>query len=235
MKSTIFRLGIALACLLAAPAMAQTHQLVCFVGDSITAGFASPSTPWPQLLATRRIGTKFSVINMGVPGARCDQLESGLQPVCPGCRPFAEVIANRGCTRIFLFCGVNDVMQGLTFAQIYGTGDTVGTRGPWLRMVRAAQAAGIPVTVATIAPWKGASLWTSGKQTVQDAVNAAIRTTSGVTLVDLYVAMGEPTDTQALRSATAPSYQGSPADSLHWGVAGNTAAANAIDAVPGAL
>lgn len=225
-----------LLALLPALAFGQSHQLVCFIGDSITQGVQSPSSPWPQILGTRRQGQKFSVINLGKGGMRCDELETGGTATCPDCRPFLESIINRGCTRVVIACGVNDVMQGRTLAQIYGTGDTSDAdRGPLLRMIRRAQAAFIAVTVTTVAPWKGHGQWTTAKQAVQDALNAAIRTTSGITFVDFYASHGDPTDAQVLRAVTAPSYAGTPADFLHWGTAGNVAAADRVDATPGAL
>lgn len=227
---------VLLLSLLSFPAAAQPAQVACFLGDSITLGVQSPSTPWPQLLGTRRANQRFSVVNLGAGGMRCDELESGGTATCTGCRSFLESVVRRGCTRLFLFCGVNDFMQSKTAAQVYGTGDTNDSdRGPWLRMVRAAQAAGIPVTGATVAPWKGHGQWTTAKQAQQDAFNASVRATSGITVVDFYVSHGDPSDAQALRAVTAPSYAGTPADFLHWGTAGNVAAADKVDATAGAL
>lgn len=226
--------GAPVASVITAEVQAQSnaHKQQCFVGDSTTAGVGTTGSPWPQMLQMERQFLRYGAFPAGVGGLRCDQIETqvfNLYVVTPAGK-------TRGCTHVFICCGVNDFMQSFTSAQVYGTGDTNDTdRGPWLRMVRKAQLAGMGVTACTVAPWKGHAQWSAGKQTQQDAFNALVRTTSGIYVADFYAYMGDPADAQALRSATAPTYEGTPPDKLHWGGAGNKRAQQAANESDGGV
>lgn len=228
-------------CLLSAQTAfsAPVNQVAC-VGDSITIGFFSSATmnPWCQLSSIRRVGTNFGTANVGVGGMRCDQLETGNSGAFTA---FAR-LTSQGYTRVVIMCGANDLLQSRTADQIYGTGDTVGTRGPWLRMVRAAQAAGLAVTVMTVTPLGGASGYTAGPQAEHTTLNSRIRATSGVVVVDAYRALAQTTaiatalaTDPGANASIAGAYTGTPSDGIHPGVAGQSRLADAIDATAGAL
>ena len=195
------RLLLIAALLLPTLAGAQTASLVCFVGDSTTIGipYVSGRMAWPQRIQLNRQGQRFSVVNMGIGGLRCNQVEPLVFLV--------DVVASlksRGCTRVVIQCGINDLLQNLTADQIYGAAGTPGvpgsdgsstTPGPLLRMVNAATAAGIQVTVVTVTPLLGSYNYPAGVQTQHMDVNARIRAKSGVTtpsmvtVVDVYRSM----------------------------------------------
>lgn len=237
---------VSILALAAATASAAPVQFVACIGDSITQGVPSPNTPWCQLLQADKAGQKVAVINLGIGGTRCDQIESGANGVCPTCPSFAQRITGRGYTRVFLMCGANDLNQGLTADQIFGTGDTVGTRGPLLRMVRAAEALGIPVTVMTVTPLGGNAWYTGSVPARHMDLNARIRTLASatVTVVEAYNILATPSTTPvATAISTYPgdnltmnaSWQATPPDNLHVGSAGNRRLADGINATTGAF
>lgn len=236
----------AFAILLALAAHGAPVQYVACVGDSITEGFPSPNTPWCQELQRRRGSQKVAVINYGWSGLRCDEIESGGVGLCANCPSFASIISNRSYTRVVLMCGANDLNQGRTADQTIGT---VGTPGPLRRMVTAARAAGIPVTVLTVTPLGSNGWYTAGVQTQHMDLNTRIRalataTAPAVTVVEAYNVLGTP-GTTSVASAIANypgdgltlsmAWQASPVDNLHLGTAGNTRLADGIDATPGAF
>lgn len=232
--------------LLALPADSAPVRFVACVGDSITEGVPSPNTPWCQLLGQRRQGQNFAVINLGAGGLRCDEVESGAVPLCPSCPSFASFIANRSYTHVILMCGANDLNQGRTADQIIGT---TGTPGPLRRMVTAARAAGIPVTVMTVTPLGGNAWYTPTVEGRHMDVNTRIRalattTAPSVTVVEAYNVLATPGTTPvATAISTYPgdgltmsaAWQTTPADNLHLGAAGNVRLADGIDATTGAV
>ena len=234
------------ALLVALSAHGAPVRFVACIGDSITEGVPSPNTPWCQIIGNRMAGQKVAIVNLGAGGLRCDEVESGAVPLCPSCPSFASFIANRSYTRIILMCGANDLQQGRTSAQIIGT---TGTPGPLRRMVSAARAAGLPVTVMTVTPLGGNAWYTSGVQTEHMSLNTAIRalatsTAPAVTVVEAYNVLATPaTTTVASAIANYPgdgltlsaAWQASPADNLHIGAAGNARLADGVDATTGAF
>lgn len=237
---------LAIALLLALAAHGAPVQYVACVGDSITEGVPAPNTPWCQLLQQRRAGQKVAVVNIGAGGLRCDEIESGLVPICLNCPSFASYIAHRSYTRVMLMCGANDMNQGRTADQVIGT---VGSPGPLRRMVTAARAAGLPVTVMTVTPLGGNAWYTSDVQARHVELNTRIRalattTAPAVTVVEAYNVLATP-GTTSVASAIAnypgdgltlnASWQAAPPDNLHLGPAGNVRLADAIDATPGAF
>lgn len=235
-----------LLALAAATSSAAPVYFVACIGDSITQGVPAPNTPWCQLLQSDKAGTKVAVVNLGKGGTRCDEIESGASTPCPTCPSFAQRITGRGYTRVTIMCGANDLMQGRTTDQIFGTGDTVGTRGPLLRMVRAAEALGLPVTVMTVTPL-GSNAWYTGSVPARHMdLNTRIRAlaSSTVTVVDAYNVLATPSTTPvATAISTYPgdnltmnaSWQANPADNLHVGPAGNRRLADGVNATVGAF
>lgn len=149
-------------------------------------------------------------------------------------------------------CGANDLNQARTADQIFGTGDTVGTRGPLLRMVRLAQSLGIPVTVATVTPLGGNAWYTGAVPARHMDLNARIRTlaaaptptTPGVTVFEAYNVLATPSTTPvATAIAVYPgdnlqmnaSWQAAVPDNLHIGILGNRRFADGVNATSGAF
>lgn len=237
---------LALAILLAMSAHGAPVQFIACVGDSITEGVPAPNTPWCQMLQQRRTGQKVAVINIAAGGLRCDEIETGGVPLCVGCPSFASYISHRSYTRVMLMCGANDLMQGRTADQIIGT---VGSPGPMRRMVTAARAAGLPVTVMTVTPLGGNAWYTAGVQAQHVDLNSRIRalataTSPSVTVVEAYNVLATPSTTPVATAIanypgdglTMPAaWQATPPDNLHLSPAGNVRLADGIDATPGAF
>lgn len=237
---------LALAILLALSAHGAPVQFIACVGDSITEGVPAPNTPWCQMLQQRRTGQKVAVINIAAGGLRCDEVETGGVPLCVGCPSFSAYIAHRSYTRVMLMCGANDLMQGRTADQIIGT---VGSPGPMRRMVTAARAAGLPVTVMTVTPLGGNAWYTAGVQAQHVDLNSRIRalatsTAPSVTVVEAYNVLATPSTTPVATAIanypgdglTMPAaWQATPPDNLHLSPAGNVRLADGIDATPGAF
>lgn len=249
------------ALLLPAAAGAQTANLVCFLGDSTTARlpWISGGIGWPERIQLNRVNQRFAIADMSLGGERCNQIEP---------RTFlTDVVASgrsRGCTRLVLQCGLNDLLQNLTADQIYGVAGTPGapgsdgsstTPGPLLRMINAATAAGLPVTVVTATPLLGSYNYPAPVQAAHMDLNTRIRTKSGVTtpsmvtVVDVYRAMAS---TAAIATALATDPGNGVAlagaynygDGLHFtsgngividGTTGDGRMAQALNAVAGAL
>lgn len=236
----------ALAALVALSAHGAPVRFVACVGDSITEGVPAPNTPWCQVLGNRRTGQKVAVINIGAGGLRCDEIETGGVPICNGCPSFASFIAHRSYTRVMLMCGANDLMQGRTADQVIGT---VGSPGPLRRMVSAARAAGLPVTLMTVTPLGGNAWYNATVQArhvdLNDRIRALATTTApSVTVVEAYNVLATPGTTPvATAIANYPgdgltlsaAWQAVPVDNLHIGPAGNVRLADGIDATSGAF
>lgn len=237
-----------LAALLPTLAGAQVHALVCVLGDSTTLGlpWTAGRVAWPQRLQQARQFQRFALINNGVGGLRCDEIETQTLPA------FVASAKSRGCTRVVVQCGLNDLLQNRTAAQIYGTGSAPG---PYLRIVNAVTGAGIPATVLTASPLGGSYNYPSGVQAEHMDLNARIRAKSGmanpslVTVVDVYRALGQ-TGPIATALATDPgngvtmpgTYNFG--DGLHYtsgngvvidATTGDGRVAEALNATPGAL
>ena len=196
------RLLCLLALFLPLGAFAQTNAVVCFLGDSTSARlpWVNGGIGWPQRLQLNRQQQRFAIVNNAIGGRRCDQLEVEAFP------SFIAGGKSRGCTRLVIQCGINDILQNWTTDQIYGVAGTPGapgtpgsstTPGPLLRMVNAITAVGIPVTVVTVSPLGGSYNYPAGVQTQHMDVNTRIRTEASVTtpalvtVVDLYRATGQ--------------------------------------------
>lgn len=141
-----------------------------FIGDSLTAGLVNYV---PRILWPRRYGestsTLIATINVANGGERCDQIQTTQWDAQKG----------NGYSRLFLFCGANDLIQGQTGASTYTEISTIVTE---------AKARGMTVTVMTMTPWAAYVGWDAGKQTQTDALNALIVANSAGAdhVVDLY-------------------------------------------------
>lgn len=209
-----------------AAAQVPAAEVVCVVGDSQSKGVAGAAPLWWQYLRVDRPGERFSVAGFGIGGYRCDQLETASF----NAQVLSATGTSYGCTRLFIQCGVNDLMQSFTSTQVCGTTESPG---PVRRMATAALAAGIPVVVVNVAPWGANAQWSAAKQTQTEAFNTCVASIPGVTVVDAYTALGQSGSPTLLNTAWDDVSGG--ADGLHWDTEGARALATAVNDTSGAL
>jgi lysophospholipase L1-like esterase len=180
------------------------------VGDSITAELsvhAGNQGNWPYHLAANG----FLFQNLGVAS---DKLVTNIEPT------YATDLSNREASANIAIIqgGVNDVQGADTAADIW-----TATKS----MIDQANALSMSVIVINIMPWKSASTWSTGEQTVTDAYNALLvanSSSSNFTLVDAYTALEDPATADTLL----PAYDSS--DGLHPNAAGGAVIAALVDA-----
>ena len=120
------------------------------LGDSLT---ATPT--YPNKLAAL-LGSPWVVRNLGISGNTTTQMEARIDAHC----------LNAGDGEyIVILGGINDIAADASAATIEGNLQA---------MYSAAAAAGLTVIACTITPFKTNAAWSSGRQTVLDAVNAWI-------------------------------------------------------------
>ncbi|MEU4152681.1 SGNH/GDSL hydrolase family protein [Streptomyces sp. NPDC026659] len=191
---------------------------VAALGDSITDGRAS--TPdrdlrWPDLLARRLARTALAgVAGEGISGNRV--LTEGGGTSALG-RLDRDVLELPGVRTVILFEGVNDLKAatGVTAADLIA-----GYR----EVVRRAHAAGMCVTGATVAPFRGWPEWSPAAEDVRREVNHRIRTGHDFDAVaDFDRALRDPRHPERMRTA----YDSG--DHLHPNDRGMRALADAVD------
>jgi lysophospholipase L1-like esterase len=193
------------------------------LGDSITDGRGSTTdmnNRWPDDLSRRlqaNAGTmgKVAVLNQGIGGNAV--LSGGLGPTAQA-RFMRDVLQMRGVKWLIVFEGVNDLggsSNGATTATQLQT-----AYGTFADM---AHAAGIKVYGATITPL-GTNYYNADRESGRNAVNNWIRTTTKFdAVIDLDMAVRDPTDATKLLST----YDSG--DGLHPSVAGHQKIADTID------
>ena len=183
-------------------------RILC-LGDSITYGWGTFSVQraYPERLQDAllaRDGAGWNVYNRGVSGEGTTGVlgrwnngtfSGGVQEEGP-LRTLAPSIEG-GWHTVVLLIGVNDVSSGAPALSIVTNITTLATD---------ALSLGARVAVCSIAPWKGHPLWTAGKQLVQDDVRTQLQTWAAAdpsqrAFVDVYTALGDPGDPNALLPA----------------------------------
>ncbi len=214
-------------------AAADARTLVV-LGDSISDGVGS--TPgaqrrWPDRLAERlaaRGGAAWGVANQGISGNRILNNWFGESALA---RLDRDVLALPGVSAVILFEGVNDLGMGFgkmagPFAQMLSAKDKVSApqviQG-YRQILDRAHARGIRVIGATIAPYKGALLWTPEGEAARQEINAFIRSGAFDGLIDFDAVIRDPADPAAMR---ADYHMG---DHLHGNDAGYRAMGDAVD------
>ncbi len=130
----------------------------------------------------------------------------------------AEVLAEGNYSIVVVWLGTNDISDN--------DGDAAYIEGNLQGIYNAAAAAGKPVVAVNIPPCKGATWWTTAKQTILDDVNTWTATVpAGVTrAVDVYSVLEDPANPDQLL----PAYDYG--DHVHLSAAGFEAAGAAIHA-----
>lgn len=206
-----------------------SRTLVAF-GDSITEGAAS--TPgaymsWPdqlaRLLAARRDGRCWSVVNAGISGNRL--LHDGRGPNALA-RFDRDVLSVPGVRTVILLEGINDIGAS---AMPGRRDDAVGADrivASYREMAARARAHGIRVIAGTLLPFEGAAYFTPEGEAKRQAANAWIRTSSELDgVIDFDAAMRDPA------RPTHMTPKAGSTDSLHPQDAGYTIMAQAAEAV----
>lgn len=172
-------------------------DFVICVGDSITNSYAA--------YLRSRLPTHWKTLNGGIAGEITAQMLTR----------FAYTV-RAGTAYVVILGGVNDVLGGVAAATIEANLQAMYT---------AAQAVGATVVAVTITPCKANALWSAGKQTVLDAVNAWIlNTATDVDVrIDAYSVMENTPGDDLLKAA----YDSG--DGLHPNATGLTALATTIE------
>ncbi|GHF54968.1 hypothetical protein GCM10010218_40390 [Streptomyces mashuensis] len=126
-----------------------------------------------------------------------------------------DVLAQPNVKSVILYEGINDIVNDAKADDL-----VAGIR----RLAQRSRAAGVPMTVATIPPFKGFWRYTPEREAVRRQVNAYIRTTSDIDArVDFDQATRDPLDTERVFTA----YR-TDADKLHFTDNGSQALADAL-------
>lgn len=176
---------------------------IATLGDSNTEGFGLASNETYPARLLSQLGNSYTVDNYGVGGYTCTQVDA----------KWTASVASRAYGVVVLMCGTNDHRTNLdNAATIYARITT---------LVAKIRATGARVVLLTVLP-AGTSTspsYTAAMETQRDALNALIRGTSDVTVVDL-----DP----LLQGAGEPPALSATLDGLHLNAAGATTVATAI-------
>ena len=211
-----------------APQSAPQSATIVAFGDSITDGWHATdgtNNTWPDLLADRLLANpathNLAVINEGISGNRV--LHDGWGPNALA-RFDSDVLAPSGVKYLILLESINDIGNAYSPSNPHDivTADDLITG--LAQLTTRAHAHGIKVFGATLTPYMGAKYASPAGETVRNAVNQWIRTTSQLDgVIDFDKATRDPAN-PSIFSPTADS-----GDHLHPGDAGFHQMANAID------
>lgn len=162
------------AVLSAAPAHAARPIILCAIGDSLVQGgpILNGNPGWPSLLASRRVGQRFAVINGGVGGYTAAQALA----------LFESDFKGHGCTHLVVLVGTNNLASGDSAASVQTTlnallasarEDTSGASG------------GLNVTFLTPPPRGGSASWDATKETQRGLLRTSILAMGADAVVDL--------------------------------------------------
>ncbi|WP_225883251.1 SGNH/GDSL hydrolase family protein [Sphingomonas aliaeris] len=182
---------------------------------------------WPdqlaRLLAARRDGRCWSVVNAGISGNRL--LHDGRGPNALA-RFDRDVLSVPGVRTVILLEGINDIGAS---AMPGRRDDAVGADriiASYREMAARARAHGIRVIAGTLLPFEGAAYFTAEGEAKRQAANAWIRTSGELDgVIDFDAAMRDPARPTHMTPRTGST------DSLHPQDAGYTIMAQAAEAV----
>lgn len=198
----------------------QKTRKAAALGDSLTEGFPfNAKTPWPQLLAVRRVGHKFALANFALSGSKVASMIDR----------YTQQVEGQGFTHVLFFGGTNNfsgtapedtvaaVQTHVTNLITRCIADTSGSPN------------GTKVILMSIAPRGGAAGYNATIQTKLDQYNAWIATLpatypNNVRFVDAYTALGQSGSPTVLATA----YDNG--DGLHFKQAGEVKIADTVDA-----
>jgi len=152
-----------------------------FAGDSLTSGSQGVVT-YPSKLALMKSNSVVFSTAAASGGATASQILTAWR--ANDDPPPAMVI---------VLGGINDIAAGTSGATAFASLETI---------YQEASALGVIVVAATTLPFGTAASWSAGKQTELEALNAAIMASTDVDIVvDLYTAMQDPADLDAILPA----------------------------------
>lgn len=173
-------------------------KLLLCIGDSLVQGgpILNGNPGWPSLLASRRSGRGFAIINAGVGGYTVAQAKALYESDYQG----------KGCTHAAILVCTNNLASGDSAASCFSTLSALVTE---MRADTSGSPNGIDVAVCTIPPRGGSASWDGTKETQRLALRTSILTMSNVTAVDLesMAGTGDPVEMAAAYRA---------ADMLHF-------------------
>ncbi|MFM0640543.1 SGNH/GDSL hydrolase family protein [Paraburkholderia metrosideri] len=178
-----------------------TKVMVAF-GDSITDGYHSTTDAnhrWPNFLDDRvqAAGSPtgpMSVVNSGIGGNRWLHDITGPNGIGRFARDVTDI---SGVTHVAILLGINDIGYGIYAPQQTVTGAQI--IGAIQIAVAQAKAKGLKVYVGTLLPFKGAVYYSDAGETSRQAVNAYIRSASGIDgVIDFDKALQDPSDPASL-------------------------------------
>lgn len=211
-----FIYSLLIASLLITGSAEARSTVFCAVGDSLVQGgpILNGNPGWPSILAQRRVGQGFAVINAGVGGYTAAQTLA----------LFESELKGHGCTHLGVLACTNDFASGTSAATCLSTlqalivsaqEDTSGDPN------------GITVTLLTVPPRGGSSPWDGTKETQRLAFRTSLLALSGVTVVDLepMAGTGSPVEmATAYRASDKLHFNGTPV------TGGTPEVANLVDA-----
>lgn len=173
----VYSLLLALS-LVASPAVARPTVL-CAIGDSLVSGgpILSGNPGWPSLLASRRSGEGFAVINGGVGGYTAAQTKALYESDFQG----------KGCTHVAILVGTNNLASSDSAASIQATLDALVEE---MKDDTSGDPNGINVTVLTPPPRGGSASWDATKETQRGLLRASILAMGANVVVDLEAMAG---------------------------------------------
>jgi lysophospholipase L1-like esterase len=208
---------------------AEARTIVA-LGDSITDGAVSASSAvrgWPGRLAERLAAAQgrvhYAVSNQGISGNRL--LQDGMGVTALG-RFDRDVLSVPGVSHLIVLEGINDIgMSGTTFfAKASPPVSAEQLIAAYQQLIARAHQRGIRVYGGTLLPFTGAMYASAEKETIRQAVNQWIRTSSAFdAVIDFDAVVRDPANPARL----APAFD--PGDHLHPNDAGYRAMGDAVD------
>lgn len=177
-------------------------KLLLCIGDSLVQGgpILNGNPGWPSLLASRRSGRGFAIINAGVGGYTVAQAKALYESDYQG----------KGCTHAAILVGTNDLASSTSAATVQTTLDALVAE---MRADTSGSPNGINATVLTVPPRGGSASWDATKETQRLALRTSILAMSNVTAVDLesMAGTGSPVEMgAAYRAADMLHFNGTP-------------------------
>lgn len=154
-------------------------KLLLCLGDSLVQGgpILNGNPGWPSILASRRAGQGFAVINAGVGGYTVAQAKALYESDFQG----------KGCTHAAILVCTNDLASSTSAAACFATLEALVSE---MRDDTSGSPDGINVTVLTPPPRGGSASWDGTKETQRLALRTLILAMGANAVVDLEAMAG---------------------------------------------